>query len=603
MYHLSEAKQKELEICQAIWRRLDMHPSNQEFKKDAMENYGFYGGYGQWSDRQKAKAIKKGMTPLVVNIVQSFIDSLSGVEIQSRYRMAVRDYSYNIEREKLARALTHWLYFIQEDQSIPYNGSLKFRDMLICGLGWSNMYLENGYFNYENIHPFNILPDFDDLSPQFSNMRCIGRKRFVEPEVIKRLWPKVSRYIDLSDTTLFSMVTSPEIDDRNSNFSGYNNYSGYTQSRALICEVQRKVPKKAYCGIDYQGFYFETFDEEKAEDLANAPSDIEEKESHQVVRTLFLNDLLLETAPLDPNIPGLKDFSLNPVVWKRRFNTGVPYGLVEGMKDIQRDSNVRLTKALFSVDSTKVFITGNVPQGQTMKQLIEQVKRPDGVVVMPPNCTFEVKDNNPISDAQIKMFNEYGNQMQRVTGVYNDMLGQQTNATSGVAQRQRQVNSVRNNVFAFDNFANMKKREANFMLSMIQGSGIENVLIQVVSEEEKEIIILNLTRTVKGKKFVFNDVRTLPVSLQIEEVPDFSSSMEETKVALENLLSNPNGMFIMRSPTLMRMLGIRDYEKLAKEMQNSMPQDQQQQDLKGLPMPNQSAEQQQFDQNLAYPGL
>jgi hypothetical protein len=143
MYPLSVSKQKELEICQAIWRRLDLHPSHQEWCKDTIENYGFYGGYGQWSDFDKLKAQAKGMTPLVVNIIQSFIDSLSGVEIQSRYRNAVRSDSGKIEDEQLARALTHMLFFYQENQHIPYQGSIKFRDMLVCGLGWSDTYQQN----------------------------------------------------------------------------------------------------------------------------------------------------------------------------------------------------------------------------------------------------------------------------------------------------------------------------------------------------------------------------------------------------------------------------------------------------------------------------
>jgi hypothetical protein len=148
-------------------------------------------------------------------------------------------------------------------------------------------------------------------------------------------------------------------------------------------------------------------------------------------------------------------------------------------------------------------------------------------------------------------------------------MGRETNASSGVAQKQRQLNSVRNNVFAFDNFADMKQREAKFLLSLIQGGGEQNILTQVLTEEEREIIILNLTRVIHGKEVIFNDVRTLPISLYVEEVPDFNSSLDENKAALENLLSNPNAMFIMQSPEVMKRLGIRDYEKLAAEIKQA----------------------------------
>lgn len=122
-----------------------------------------------------------------------------------------------------------------------------------------------------------------------------------------------------------------------------------------------------------------------------------------------------------------------------------------------------------------------------------------------------------------------------------------------------------------------------------------------MTDEEKETIILNLVRTIKGKKIVFNDVRTLPISLEIEEVPDYKNSLEENREALQNLLSNPNAMLIMQSPSLMRRLGIRDYEKLSEEMQETMAKQQQQQQISsGVPQPSAQAQEQQ---NLAYPGL
>ncbi len=604
-YSLSDSRQKALEKSQSIWQRVSLHPSTLQFRKEAIEAYGFYeGGLGQWRQTDLDTLASRDQLPMTVNIIQSRIDSLSGVEIQSRFRTAVQNDSGLLQNDKLARALTHQLYFVQQDQRIPYKGSLKFRDMLICGIGWSNQYQENGRFFYEQVHPFNVMPDPDDLSPQFDNMKYLCRKRWLDPETIMKLWPKIAKQIDFTNPYLCTTVYSPEIMDRSSDYTNINNYAGYAQSRVLVCEVQYKVPKTAYCGLDYQGFYFETFDEEKAEDLANTPQDIETKDSYQIMRDLFLDNYLLQHSPLNPNIPDLEDCSYIPCVWKRRFKTGVPYGLLDGTKDVQRDSNVRLTKSLYLSNSSKLIITGNLPPGETMDTIATQIKRPDSVIVLPEGTQYDLRNNDPLSESQLKMLDKYDMLMQRITGIFDDMMGKETNASSGVAQRQRQINSVRNNVFAFDNFADMKEREARFMLALFQGGQNENVLSQIMTEDEKETIILNLTKTIKGKKYMFNDVRTLPTSLEIEEVPDYRSSLEENKAALENLLSNPNAMLIMQSPSLMRRLGIRDFEKLSEEMKQTMmqnnaggagnqqPQGQQAQ----LPAPDEG-------QNLAYAGM
>ena len=77
---------------------------------------------------------------------------------------------------------------------------------------------------------------------------------------------------------------------------------------------------------------------------------------------------------------------------------------------------------------------------------------------MPKDSKFQFSSNAQLGEEQLKIVELYLKLIQRVTGIHDEMLGIQTNATSGVAQNMRQVNSVRNNVFAFDNFSQMKKR-------------------------------------------------------------------------------------------------------------------------------------------------
>lgn len=601
MYAISETKQKALEIAQNYWQRGNTHPSMLQWRTEAIEAFGFYDGSGQWLASDLAVLASRGQHPMTINLIQGKIDSLSGAEIQSRIRSACRNQSGSPQFDKLALALTHVLFSIQEHERMPSKGSTKFRDMLVCGLGWSNIYHEDGVIYYENIHPYNILPDMDDLSPSFEAMKFVGRKRWLSPDMVRKVWPNTSKYIDFNSPELIQSQSlySPEILDRNSSYTDYSGYPVYDQSRILVCEVQNKQPKKAFCGIDYQGFYFETFDEEKAEELANSSKDIEEINSYRIIRTLFLSDFLLETAPLEPDLPNMKDFTYIPSVWKRRFRDGVPYGLLDSMKDVQRDANVRQTKSIYLANSTRMIITGTLNQGQTHEQITESLKTADSVITLPKDTTYQLSDNAPITEVQLKMYDKYDMILQRITGIFDDFQGAKTNATSGVAQKQRQMASIRNNVFAFDNFSEMKQREAKVILSLLQGGGYENLLSQIVSEEDVETIVLNITREVKGKKYILNDVRTLPLSLYIEEIPDFSSSLEENKVALEQLMGNPNAMTILSSPSIMKMLGFRDYEKIAAEVGQMLAQQNGQ-------MPPQSAKPAQEgvpkeQQNMVYP--
>ena len=390
--------------------------------------------------------------------------------------------------------------------------------------------------------------------------------------MVKSYWPKAPN-VDFENFSYYEGIFSPEMMDRNSTYTDSGSIGVATpinQSRVLVVEVQYKVPHKYYTGIDSQGRPFETFNMEEAEELAEKEADIEEKKGERIMRTLFLDNTLLEHAPLDATFPNQKDFSYIPIVYQRRFKTGVPYGLLESMKDIQRDCNVRITKSVHAINSSRVIFEGNPMPGKDIEKIRQELKNTDSVIVLPKESKFQITSNAPLGEEQIKIVQLYLDLMQRVTGIYDEMLGIPTNATSGVSQNIRQINSVRNNVFAFDNFSSMKKREARFILDMIQSGGDENISVEILSPEERDIIVMNLKREVNGKAFFFNDIRTLPVSLYVEEVPDYQSTFEEQRATFESLLSNAHAQWLMLSPDLMRRLGVRNPEKIADEMRQAL---------------------------------
>jgi hypothetical protein len=574
-YPLSASRQKALTTAQEYFRAANLHPSAVEFRNKCINDYGFYDGTGQWQNADLQKLQERNQLPITVNICKGFIDNLSGVEIQSRYRTACRNDSHNQADDKLAEALTHLLFYIQEHEELPYKGSLKFRDSLICGIGWSYLYKEDGEIFYDYVHPFNIIPDPDDLTPQYTAMKYVCRKRWMDPRMVKARWPKTANGIEVNqDSNYYDGLFSPELMDRNSSYTDYSNYNGTNQNRVLVVEVQYKVPHKVYQGLDQQGRSFKTFKLETAEELVTSAKDKDIEESHgeRIMRTLFLDNILLEHAPLDATFPDQHDFSYIPIVFQRRFKTGVAYGLLESMKDIQRDCNVRVTKSVYAINSARVIFEGNPMPGSDIEKIRQELKAIDSVIVLPKDSKFQISSNAQMGEEQIKIVELYLNLMQRVTGIYDEMLGVQTNATSGIAQNIRQVNSVRNNVFAFDNFSQMKKREARFILALIQASQAMNLAVEILSPPEREVMILNLVREINGKPVVFNDIRTLPISLYIEEVPDYQSSFAEQKATFESLLSNAHAQWLMTSPDLMRRLGIRDPETIASEMQQAMQQ-------------------------------
>ncbi len=160
-------------------------------------------------------------------------------------------------------------------------------------------------------------------------------------------------------------------------------------------------------------------------------------------------------------------------------------------------------------------------------------------------------------------------ELQQVSGMYSDSLGEATNATSGVAIKARQIGSSKNLAFGFDAFNLVKKREGKMLIDLMQSSGLENMFVNIVLDnDEKETFVMNLVREVKGKKIIFNDIRTIPVDVFVEIVPDYDSSRDEEKAAFESILMNQRADLILQNPYLIKIFaGDRNADKISEAMQ------------------------------------
>jgi hypothetical protein len=583
--NLSTAHEKVLNDARSVFRYADSHRSIMDWRVKAREDYGFFDGTRQWPESVLADLRARGQDPVVVNKIKNLVNYMSGIEIQTRVRTAFRPHSNKPEHELLAKALTHKVYYDQERLDMPHWDSYKFKDSLITGIGWSNIFNEKSAIDYEYVNPFNIIYDADDLSPELTDMDYVIRLRWLSLDRAIKLWPTKRKYFEsmfAGNTVLKkSSELSGEISCRINGFQDiYSAGNGSFGSKILIVELQKRNTKTAYCGFDYQGHYFETFNEEEAEQLTPNKKEIEEKEATQIMRTVFTQECLLENAPLNPNIPNLKDFTYIPTLWSRRFEDGVPEGWISVMKDIQRESNYRRAKLIDDLSSVRIFVDPVAVEGQSAQEVLVNLRRSGSVnFISGVKENIIIDDNAKLSGPQFQMLQHTDQELQQVSGIHDDALGKTTNATSGVAIQNRQINSVRNQVFAFDNFKNMKKRTGQMFLALIQGGGEEFIEARILDDDEQESIILNLSREVNGKKVMFNDIRTLPLGIEVEEVPDFTSSLDEQKVALENLMQNPRAEMIMQSEGLMKQLKIRGYKDIAKEMRAITQQNQPQQKL------------------------
>lgn len=581
MQQLSKKQQKALDQAKEYFDYARKHPSLEAYREKVQEDFGFYDGTGQWSQHVLNQLAARGQSPITVNKIKNLVNYMSGMEIQTRFRTGFRSHSGKDKDDLLAKALTHLGYAIQENQDMPYKASLQFRDALITGLGWGNIYRDpqNGEIKWDYVDPLSVFYDPDDLSPAMDEMSFVARTRWFTIFQAKQLWPKHAKYFDeVFETSPNARSVSGELAQRQGDdFELYRSGDGNVGSRILVVEVQHKEMQQSFSGVDHQGHHFQTFNVEEAEALNDFEThgEITELPATQIIRTLYTGERLLEYAPLEPRLPNLKDFTYIPCLWTRRHSDGVPDGWISVMKDLQRESNYRRTKLVNNLNSFRAVVDVEaLGAGKTVDKVREEIKRPDSVIMKSGKGDIKVESNQSLAKGQFDMLMRGDQELQQVSGIFDEALGKETNASSGIAIKHRQLNSVRNQVFSFDNVRLSKKRVARMMLDLIQGGGDEFLESHILTDNEKETILLNVVKEVGGKRVVLNDIRTLPLSIYVEEVPDFESFSQEQTAALEALLNNPNATLILQSPALMKRLGIRDYQELSSEMQEIMMQQQ-----------------------------
>lgn len=592
---LTESRQKALDKARKLFFMASGNLLYQKWRQSAIQSFDFFDGIGQYHPEILKVLHQRGQAPIVVNKVRSMVNQASGLEINTRGKVAFKPQSNSEEEAKLTKAMTHYGFAVQKSQGFSYKGSLRCRDALICGLGWSRMYTYRNQIMYDYTHPLNIIFDADDFSPQLTNQRHLIYMRWLSPDEIKSEWPKFAKQVDerVGGEDMINNVgnfTSEFFNRRSAFIPSVSSTGGASGSRVLVNEVFHKEKRKYFCGLDKNGYYFETFEEEEAEKLANSKKDITMEVGTQIMRTVFFDDILLEYAPMLPNMPNREDFSDIPCVWQRRTADAVPVGWMEDIKDLQRELNYRKLKEIMALNSFKAIVDINaIGHGMDLEELRAEISRPDSLILKSGTGNIDIIPNLDISNAMIKASERIDHELQQVSGMYSDSLGDATNATSGVAIKQRQIGTSKNLAHGFDSFTLVKEREGKVMIDLMQGSGLENILVNIVmDDDEKETFIMNLVRDINGKDVMFNDIRTLPVDIYVEIVPDYDSSFEEQKATLEALLANPQAPLILQNPYLLKILvGERHADKIAGAMQQlNQQQNEQQAMARGGTMPS-----------------
>lgn len=567
-----------LNKSQAFWRSTIDSPAYREWFEIAIKCEKFYNG-DPWNEIQS-----QSEKNLKINLIAGYIHSLVGEQLKTRTSVSVRSHELLSNPEQLPSvvgltdeeykqaimAYNSSLYREYELNSIPYYQSQSMKDTLVYGMGAAFFDIVNGERKYSRLNPLYVVPDLMDETVGFDDSEFIGQLIPMSIKQALKLFQKISEIVGkYSENAYVTNYISP----RNVMLDGMTQTA---DGRAVFIKMMEwKVWETSYTGLAKNGRTFTVFDEEIAEKNAVSKKDIREGQHERIHRSFFCGDTLLKYECLEMSLPREQFSIITSCLLKKASKDGfyIPKSLVEDLLDLQREFVIRQSKSLFLSDSKKIAIDPDAVDN-FQKSSIDQIKTEvasSSTVLFIKEPSRNLVDFSLANDIRTSMglAEEYMKLFDQVTGINREQRGMPTNAQTGIAIRERQMQGITSNIYAFNEFNMFKKKVGRLFVQTMQMEmlGIEDVFMPSHPTKSGNII---LNYKAKNSKKLIRDVNFLPLEIYIEESPEFLSSKDEQREILGNLLQSPYAMIFLMSPALRKSIGLYLDDSVAQEVLQGM---------------------------------
>lgn len=416
----------------------------------------------QWTDEEIAALAARGQAPLVFNVIQTSVNWVLGSQ-----RRATMDYKILPRLKQGADAAekkTKLMKHLSDENRSEHEHSMAFASAVKAGIGWletGQASPEDGPIVFDRAENWrSMLWDSTSQRYDLRDARYVCRSKWLDADVCAALWPQRQAVIAMAvknalpgaefDDLGDEPMDEAEMESFNTTF-GTSRSQYYTERpRVRVIEMwyKRMVPKaKVLRGGQFNGELFDEWSIGHHRALIDGTATLVARPRELVFLALMTDAGLLDLRE-SPYRHGR--FPFTPVWGYRDHATGLPYGLIRGVRDINRDLNKRASKALHHLSAVRVTLEeGSVDD---IEETRDEAGRPDAVIVhkkgtLPP----KVETDFGVAQAHMDLMSRDAQMIQQIAGVTDENLGRKTNAASGKAIIARQDQGALATSMFFDN--------------------------------------------------------------------------------------------------------------------------------------------------------
>ena len=537
-----------------------------------------------------------GIPPAVEDLISPTILSVQGYEanIRTDWRLNSDDGETG---QEVADALGYKLNQAERKSNADRACSDAFRSQIVTGIGWVEVAKERNPFKYpyrcSTVHRNEIFWDMSSTELDLSDARWLLRKRWIHKDKLQHIFPNFDK--ELGEYVGFMADYDDDLDGGSS--TGLNNAWGvrfptlkeehfYNRTTKELCvsEVWYRRYVMITCLKSATGKVVEYNPQSENHNLliANDLVEVIKASVPKMRRAYWIgNYCLLDTETPYPH----ENFPYVRFLGFCEDMTGIPYGLVRGMKYAQDNLNATTSKLRWGLSVLRVEYTKGVTD-MTEAQLAEQVARPDAIIQLnqpalaQQGSRFDVHRDYQLSNQHYQILQDSRNAIERVSGINQSFKGG-GNATSGYQEQQRIEQSNQSLARLIDNFRVARTQIGELLLAMViadMGDSEQEITLPADSIVASRTIALNVPFVDEnGLRFLKNDIQKTRLKVALEEVPQSQSYRSQQLNALsEALKSLPAEYQTVALPYLINLMDMPYKERIIEEINKTKEEQAQQ---------------------------
>ncbi|MGL0941523.1 portal protein [Vibrio vulnificus] len=477
----------------------------------------YYDG-DQLSPKVREKLEERGQPTTVHNLIAPTIDGVLGMEAKTRTDLLVCADDPDEQMELMAEAVNAEFSDAARLGRLDKARSEAYASMIKSGVGFVEAYRNPNPFGPKyKIRPVprdEMFWDWFSTEGDWSDCRWAMRMRWMDIDELATLVPDKASilkyakkdwkgFIDVENLEGLDPLLTSAHQAFNNWSRDHSEYLSHNRERIRLQVVYvRHIERKPVVETqDGRVVEFNQNDLPQAMAIAMGRATVRQAQVSRIKEEWYAG--MYHLMSRDCEAP----FGMFPIVpfWGfRKDSSGEPYGLIARAIPAQDEVNFRRIKLTWLLQAKRVLMDEDATN-MSQQQVLEEVERPDGLIKLNPNRknqksiadVFQVQQDFNIAAQQFNVMQDSMKLIQDTMGVYGAFLGQESNATSGIAIANLVEQGATTLAEINDNY--------NFG-SQLLGELLLGYILEDMKQQQNKAIVINRDDKRKRKTVVVNEV-------------------------------------------------------------------------------------------------